>query len=988
MVHPRILVIASNLQAAHALSGVLTNDGATDLEHKTVSAADAVAFLRESITSNTAPGLIVIGPDVPKPVALAVEMRPLCALCHFLFVRDANETAKLRHELTWATLIGAHWSLAKTDDPALPRLVRTALTDVQRRSRLRTTLDRVNVQLDAHRSVDSIEYRRQVISEHFLTSFLAQTRDAIVSLDTRHHVLYWNAGAERLFGLKFAQVNGYPVSRLPFWSEAMNGTLERIVGKEGALTEEVDCTVAGKEMMLEIGYSAVRDTSGKTVGITLVIRDVSERHRKLEAERAAHHERAAMLDSERQQLRNFFDQAPGFVVVMRGPRHVIELANRAFYQIIGYRDVIGKAIQDAIPELQGQAFFELLDEAYASSQPYVDRGMRVGIQRTPDSPMEPVFVDFVIQPIFGQDGEVDGLFCQGHDVTQQKLLQDALLEHQTQLEKMVADRTAQLRQVEEELHQAQKLDAIGKLTGGVAHDFNNVLQVIGGNLDILQATFAEDVQAVERLKPAIAAVQRGARLSAQLLAFARRQPLRPVATNMGRILKDMDALLRRALGEFIEIETIAGGGLWTVMVDRNQLENAILNLAINARDAMKEGGRLTLELCNAMLDDHYAQAHAEVQPGQYVMLAVSDTGTGMPPEVIDRAFEPFFTTKREGEGTGLGLSMVYGFVKQSGGHVKIYSEPGHGTSIKIYLPRTHQPEASVPDLKAGPVVGGSETILVVEDDPEVQNTTVETLSSLGYKVLKANDGQSALSILQSGLAIDLLFTDVVMPGLLRSPDLARHAKLLLPDIAVLFTSGYTQNAIVHGGRLDPGVELLSKPYRRKDLARKIRHMLRNRQHSAETFADGASDVSDSAPQPVASSTVAQASAAEAEPQTAGSLRILVVEDNTDSRQMLCELLSLLGHDVESARSAEQAQGQIEKTAFDVLLTDISLPGLSGVDLAREAKAQHPSLVVIFASGYSNAPGVDFPFYSLLKPYDLSSLQDVLAQAATALGRSG
>ena len=988
MAHPRILVIASNLQTAHALSGVLIDQDATDLEYQTVSAADAVAFLRESITSNTVPRLIVLGPDVPKPVALAVEMRPLCALCHFLFVRDTNETAKLRHELTWATLIGAHWSLAKTGDPALPRLARDALKDAQRRSRLRTTLDRVNLQLDAQRSVDSIEYRRQVISEHFLTSFLSQTRDAIVSLDMRHHVLYWNAGAERLFGLKSAQVSGYPVSRLPFWSEAMSSTLEKIAGKEGTLTEEVGCTVAGKEMMLEIGYSAVRDASGNTVGITLVIRDVSERHRKLAAERAAHHERAAMLDSERLRLRNFFDQAPGFVAVMQGPRHVIELANRAFYQIIGYRNVIGKAIQDAIPELHGQAFSELLDEAYTSGESYVDRGMRMTIQRTPDSPMEDVFVDFVVQPIFGQDGEVDGLFCQGHDVTQQKLLQDALLEHQTQLEKMVADRTAELRQVEDQLRQAQKLDAIGKLTGGVAHDFNNVLQVIGGSLDILQATFAEDAKAVQRLKPAIAAVQRGARLSAQLLAFARRQPLQPVATNMGRILKDMDSLLRRALGEFIEIETIVSGGLWTVMVDRNQLENAILNLAINARDAMKEGGRLTLELCNAMLDDLYAQAHAEVEPGQYVMLAVSDTGTGMLPEVIERAFEPFFTTKREGEGTGLGLSMVYGFVKQSGGHVKIYSEPGHGTSIKIYLPRTHQPEASVPDLKAGPVVGGSETILVVEDDPEVQHTTVETLSSLGYKVLRANDGQSALSILQSGLAIDLLFTDVVMPGPLRSPDLARQAKLLLPDIAVLFTSGYTQNAIVHGGRLDPGVELLSKPYRREDLARKIRHMLRNRHQPKEASASGVSNASYSAPRSAPSHTVPPASAAEAELKPADSLRILVVEDNTDSRQMLCELLSLLGHDVESAGSAEQAQKQIERTAFDVLLTDISLPGLSGVDLAREAKAQHPSLVVIFASGYSGTPGVDFPFYSLLKPYDLGTLQEVLAQAATALGRLG
>jgi PAS domain S-box-containing protein len=984
MVYPRILVIASNPQTATALSGAFMDDSTADLEYQTVGATDAAAFLRESIASNTTPLLIVIGPDVAKPVALAVELRALCPLCHFLFIHDANETAQLRHELTWATLIGAHWSLAALGDPTLPRLVRDTLKGAQRRTRLRTTLDRVNLQLDARRSVDSLEYRRQVISEHFLTSFLSQARDAIVSLDTQHHVLYWNAGAERLFGLKSAEVNGYPVSQLPFWSEAMSSMLDKTADKESALTRELSCTVAGREMMLEIGYSAVRDTSGKPVGTTLVIRDVSERHRKLVAERAAHHERAHFLDSERQRLRNFFDQAPGFITVMQGPRHVIELANRAFYQIIGYRNVIGKTIQTAIPELQGQDFFELLDQAYASGEPYVDRGMRVTVQRSPDAQMEPVFMDFVIQPIYGQDGAVEGLFCQGHDVTQQKLLQDALLEHQTQLEKMVDDRTAQLRQVEDQLRQSQKLDAIGKLTGGVAHDFNNVLQVIGGNLEILLASFAEDAQASQRLQLAIGAVERGARLSAQLLAFARRQPLQPVATNMGRILKDMDALLRRALGESIEIETIVGGGLWTVMVDRNQLENAIINLAINARDAMKEGGRLTLELGNAMLDEHYAQTHVDVQPGQYVMLAVTDTGAGMSSEVIERAFEPFFTTKREGEGTGLGLSMVYGFVKQSGGHVKIYSEPDHGTSIKIYLPRTHQPEASVPDLKAGPVVGGSETILVVEDDLEVQYTTVESLTALGYKVLKANDGQSALSVLQSGLAIDLLFTDVVMPGPLRSPDLAKHAKQLLPDIAVLFTSGYTQNAIVHGGRLDPGVELLSKPYRREDLARKIRHMLHNRRPSAQAPASDAGTRA-SIPQTALSDIASEASAAKTQPKAADSLHILVVEDNADSCQMLCDLLSLLGHSVESAGSAEEAQTHLEQAAFDVLLTDISLPGLSGVELARQSKAHHPSLAVIFASGYSNVPDADFPFHSLLKPYDLTLLQEVLAQAAAVLG---
>lgn len=291
----------------------------------------------------------------------------------------------------------------------------------------------------------------------------------------------------------------------------------------------------------------------------------------------------------------------------------------------------------------------------------------------------------------------------------------------------------------------------------------------------------------------------------------------------------------------------------------------------------------------------------------------------------------------------------------------------------------------MPDLKKEPALGGSETILVVEDDLEVQYTTVETLTSLGYKVLRANDGQSALNILQSGLAIDLLFTDVVMPGPLRSPDLARHAKQLLPGIEVLFTSGYTQNAIVHGGRLDPGVELISKPYRREDLARKIRQMLRNRQQSSLAHArpplSSATIASPPSP-PQAPSTADAPTLANASP--AKPLHILVVEDNADSREMLCELLSLLGHEVKSAADAEKADALLETTPFDVLLTDISLPGMSGSDLARKAVKRNPSLAVVFASGYSNVPDADFPHSSLLKPYDLTRLQSVLSEAASRL----
>jgi PAS domain S-box-containing protein len=532
-----------------------------------------------------------------------------------------------------------------------------------------------------------------------------------------------------------------------------------------------------------------------------------------------------------------------------------------------------------------------------------------------------------------------------------------------------------LRTTEEALQHAQKMEAIGKLTGGIAHDFNNILQVIAGNLELLRLELGRSPQADNRLKMAIASVGRGADLASQLLAFARRQALNAVPTDLGRILRDMDELLRRALGESIEVETIVGGGLWTAMVDRNQLENAILNLAINARDAMNGEGKLTLELGNAQLDDHYAHLHADVTPGQYVMLAVSDTGTGIAPDILEKIFEPFFTTKPEGEGTGLGLSMVYGFVKQSGGHIKVYSEIGHGTQFKIYLPRVLQAEvAATDDMRSLPVRGGHETILVVEDDVAVLTTVVDTLAGLGYQVLRARDGESALTILASGIAVDLLFTDVVMPGTVRSTDLAKQAKALLPDIEVLFTSGYTQNAIVHVGRLEPGVELLSKPYRREDLAKKVRLMLANKRRSCGSLVEKNPS---SAPKP----SVLLSSASKLE--SAGALNILVVEDGFEANQVLCEVLNYLGHTAQGVASGEEALQALAAQSFDVLLTDVRLPGMHGTDLAKQARAKHPTLKVIFSSGLGEFPFTEFDAYSLPKPYDLEQIKNVLAKLAAS-----
>jgi len=541
--------------------------------------------------------------------------------------------------------------------------------------------------------------------------------------------------------------------------------------------------------------------------------------------------------------------------------------------------------------------------------------------------------------------EENKLYIVGHDISEERKQAEAM------------------RKMEDTLRQTQKMEAIGKLTGGVAHDFNNILQVVAGNLELLKLEFAGNMRAANRIQQARFAVDRGAKLSSQLLAFARRQPLQPAPTNVSRVLREMDDLLRRSLGESIEIETIVSGGLWTTALDRNQFENVILNLSINARDAMNGTGKLTFEIGNAMLDEEYAQEHAEVKSGQYVMLAVSDTGSGMSAEVMEHIFEPFFTTKDVDKGTGLGLSMVYGFVKQSNGHIKVYSEIGFGTTFKIYLPRIHQAEAKKADRKTGPVVGGSETVLIVEDDLTVQEMVVDMISSLGYKVLKANDGQSALNILQSGITVDLMFTDVVMPGPVQSSELARQAKTILPGIAVLFTSGYTQNAIVHRGKLDEGVELISKPYRYEELARKIRQILEKSQKET--------------PFPPYRGPATEVDA----PETFPSLRILVVEDDADSQQLLCELLNMLGHLPRAASSAKEAMAILTDETIDVLLTDVGLPVKSGTELAREATASFPSLQVIFCSGYGVINNENPAALFLPKPYTLDRIMKILDLAA-------
>ena len=415
------------------------------------------------------------------------------------------------------------------------------------------------------------------------------------------------------------------------------------------------------------------------------------------------------------------------------------------------------------------------------------------------------------------------------DVNERRAAEETLRHLNQTLEERGEERTQELLRAEEQLRQAQKMEAVGQLTGGIAHDFNNLLAGIVGSLDLMQTRIAQGrTENVERYaKAAMSSAQRAAALTHRLLAFARRQPLDPKPVNANQLIASMEDLLRRTIGPLHALEIVTAGGLWTTLCDPNQLESAILNLAINARDAMPDGGKLIIETANGYLDDAYAAAQPELRSGQYVAICITDTGTGMPPDVIERVFEPFFTTKPLGQGTGLGLSMVYGFAKQSEGHVRIYSEVGQGTTIRIYLPRyrgTAQEEPSEVSFAEVPRAEAGETVLVVEDEPVIRNLIIEVLQDLGYRALEASDGPAGLKILQSRQRIDLLVTDVGLPGI-NGRQLADAARETRPELKVLFITGYAENATLANGFLDPGMEIFTKPFAVEALATRIRSMI-------------------------------------------------------------------------------------------------------------------------------------------------------------------
>ena len=518
---------------------------------------------------------------------------------------------------------------------------------------------------------------------------------------------------------------------------------------------------------------------------------------------------------------------------------------------------------------------------------------------------------------------------------------------------MLADITRRT-QAEAIARQAQKMEALGQLTGGVAHDFNNLLQVVSANLELMQVRLANDAWLAARLAAALGAVERAARLTRHLLAFARRQPLAPEAIDTGRLLGGMEEMLRRTLGEAIVLRVVVGSGLWSIRADPQQLENALLNLAINARDAMLGGGRLTIEAVNASLDGSYSRDNAEVTPGEYVSIAVTDTGHGMTPDQLDRALEPFFTTKPEGRGTGLGLSMVFGFAKQSQGHFKLYSEPDHGTTARLYLPRSHvAPVAGRVEAEPAQPAQG-ELVLIVEDDAVVRAAVTTALQGLGYRTLEAPRAAAALALLRDGERPDLLFTDIVMPGRPDARTMAAEAVRMVPHLAVVFTSGYTENSVVHNGQLDPGVILVSKPWRLADLSRRLREALDLARRDTAREISGRHDSGASR-----------------------RVRVLLVEDEPMVRMTTSDLLADLGHDVVEAATAAEALA-LMNAQVDLLMTDLGLPDQDGLTLAAAVRARYPTLPVVVASG--RQPDVASGHVWLEKPYDQAALRRAMDRA--------
>jgi PAS domain S-box-containing protein len=625
---------------------------------------------------------------------------------------------------------------------------------------------------------------------------------AIYIIDVDGTVRSWNSGAERLKGYAADEIIGKSFSSFYSPEDRAKGlpqTALRIATETGRFSSEGwRVRKDGSRFWALVVVDAVHDEHGEVIGFAKVTRDITERQQ-------AHNE---LLESERR-YRRLIEAVVDYAIFQLDPAGNVTTWNPGAQRIKGYDpdEIIGQHFSRFYTPEDIQLGVPKLALAEATNQ---GRFEAEGWRMRKDGSR--FWASVVIDRITDEASELVGFAKVTRDVTERKQAQD------------------ELQRVQQQLAASQKLEAVGQLSGGIAHDFNNLLMIVLGNLETAERNsrgLADSVNLQRALANAKRGAQRAAALTSRLLAFSRRQALNPQPINLNNFLNGLQEFLQRTLGERIEVQTVGSAGLWSIEADTNHLESAIINLGINARDAMPDGGKLTVEAVNVSADEDYCRVNPELSPGQYVIVCVTDTGIGMTTDVLGHAFEPFFTTKEPGQGTGLGLSQVYGFVKQSGGHVKIYSEAGQGTSIRMYFPRYHGDARVVgtdtDELR--PEGEKLETILVVEDDDDLRAYVSELLRDLNYRVVPASSAQAALTILlQEEPNVDLLLTDVVMPGI-NGRELGRRAQQIRPGIKILYMTGYSRNAVVHQGRLDEGVELLEKPISQAKLALRVREML-------------------------------------------------------------------------------------------------------------------------------------------------------------------
>ena len=633
----------------------------------------------------------------------------------------------------------------------------------------------------------------QYEDESRLRAVVETAVDGVILIDAQGRIQVFNPACEKLFGYRAAEVIGQNVKVLmpaPYRDEH-DGYLAnfRRTGEKKIIG--IGRTVTGQRkdgttfpMDLSVGEAK---HGGESIFVG-TIHDLSEREHAARVITAALASIKAVVDT----------VVDG--VIMIDAQGIVQTFNPACERLFGYRAA----------EVVGQNVKMLMPAPYrAEHDRYLENFHRTGEKK-----------------IIGIGREVTGQRKDGTTFPMDLSVGEAKQEGESIFVGIIHDLTER-KQTEAQLVQAQKMETVGQLSGGIAHDFNNLLTVVVGNAEVLSDMLKARPDLKTLADAIVQAGERGAELTQRLLAFGRRQTLRPEKISCNALVRNMERLLRRMLSEAIDIRAALEADLWAAYADASQLENAILNLAINARDAMQDGGSLTITTANVPLDERYRELHPEVNPGDYVMVAVTDDGHGMPKDVLDHVFEPFFTTKEVGKGSGLGLSMVYGFVKQSNGHVAIYSEPGLGTTVRIYLPAVTNAADRAPSLvpAEAALATGREAVLVAEDDPFVRSYAVTCLSSLGYRVIEAVDGREALQQLSDGAHADVLFTDVVMPGGMNGWELAERAREIRPGLKVLLTSGYALETLAERGRLPAGAIILNKPYRKAELAKRLREAM-------------------------------------------------------------------------------------------------------------------------------------------------------------------